>query len=442
MNDTNDDGGIRAWAEQGAAEEALFDGLPPAAPEPSSKPDTTALAIRGGIGEITKALDAFDKIAAELDMLSKKYPKDLVYDLTTVKGRAEATEHRAAYRDRRTLLEKVRVGGKAPVLSLGKDIDARAAKLKADLEAGEKPVHLQIKAYEDAKAAEKQAKIDAEAGRVIAIQEALHDLHMEGEVKAGTPSAQIAERLEAMRVLVLDQAKYQEQMREAEAARALVVSKLTTALDARRYAEAEAAKLEADRAELAELRRLAAEQKRRDDEAAAAKRAADEAAAKLAADAMAEAQRKLAADQEAVRLEAARLAAVAQDHADREAKAARDLANAVELCDNLAATEAIAGDPPMDVGPAVMVSFVSGDPPMGGMENLHASDVTNPAEEATLKLGEICERLGFIVNEAFLRDKLGFARRNTEGRGCLFHESDFPLICGALVRHIHKVIAS
>lgn len=57
------------------------------------------------------------------------------------------------------------------------------------------------------------------------------------------------------------------------------------------------------------------------------------------------------------------------------------------------------------------------------------------ATEPHLRLGQICERLGFDVTADFL-NKLGFAPAARDKAARLYHESDFPLICQALIRHI------
>jgi hypothetical protein len=139
VNDTNDDGGIRAWAEQGAAEEALFDSLPPAEPERKAAPLMD-------MSRVTSALADFERISVCLAELRTKYPPDLVYDVTSKAGMVEAKAHRDAWQEPLRNTEKLRVAAKAPLLDAGRDIDARAKWLTAQLEAGLAPVAAQIKA--------------------------------------------------------------------------------------------------------------------------------------------------------------------------------------------------------------------------------------------------------------------------------------------------------
>jgi predicted phage-related endonuclease len=60
-------------------------------------------------------------------------------------------------------------------------------------------------------------------------------------------------------------------------------------------------------------------------------------------------------------------------------------------------------------------------------------------EPPTLKLGTICDRLGFTVSAAFLADTLGLPPAATDKAAKLYRESDWPRICAALVLHIQGI---
>jgi putative phage-type endonuclease len=60
-------------------------------------------------------------------------------------------------------------------------------------------------------------------------------------------------------------------------------------------------------------------------------------------------------------------------------------------------------------------------------------------EAATLKLGTICERLGFTVTAAFVGEVLGVPHSATDKAARLWRESDFARICQALRRHIAAI---
>lgn len=284
--------------------------------------DNSALAIRKNIAQVETALSEFDKISAGLADLAARYPADLVYDVTTGKGMADAIAHRAAWRDPRINVEKFRKTAKAPVLALGKDIDARAAWLTEQLLLGEAPIDEQIKAEERRKEDAKQAKIAAEFGRVQAIQDAISEIAMDAMVTAGKSSAYIAERIAALRVETLNPATFQEMMPQAVAAQNAAIVKLELAYKAKLHDEAEAEKRAAERAELEELRKAAAAQKAKD--AAAAAEAARIERERIAAEqhAAREAQARLDAEAAEARREADKLAAAqrAQAQAEHEAR--------------------------------------------------------------------------------------------------------------------------
>lgn len=69
-----------------------------------------------------------------------------------------------------------------------------------------------------------------------------------------------------------------------------------------------------------------------------------------------------------------------------------------------------------------------------------AAPVAAPATPPTLKLGQIGERLGFGLTAEFLKS-LGFEPAARDKNALLFHESTFPLICAAIVRHVEAVQA-
>lgn len=63
-----------------------------------------------------------------------------------------------------------------------------------------------------------------------------------------------------------------------------------------------------------------------------------------------------------------------------------------------------------------------------------------PANEpATLNLGAICARLGFTVTAAFMSEQLHIQPAAVDKSARLYRESQWPLICAALTRHIAHV---
>lgn len=398
--------------------------------------DKNALTIRGNISKVETALTEFDRISAGLAELRERFPSDLVYDVTTTKGMAEAIAHRAAWRDPRITVEKFRKTAKAPVLALGKDIDARAAWLTEQLEAGEAPIDEQIQAELRRKEAEKQAKINAEFGRVSAIQDAIAEIHMDVMSASGGPSSVIRARLDELRAAVLDPAVFQEQMQQAEAARTAGVAKLELALKAKLHDEAEAARVAAERAELAELRRQAAEQKERDRVAAEAAAAEARQKAALVA-ALHEAESRRLREQAAKQAERDRQAAERQAALDRrEADMQAREAAAAEAARKAAEPRPVAEAPVETLYPMQLVDAVHEVPAVA------AASVPAPTEAPTLTLGEIQSRLAPVSITAQGLVDLGFPHAGTRGAAKLYDERKFGAMCDAISALVLKAKVS
>jgi hypothetical protein len=72
---------------------------------------------------------------------------------------------------------------------------------------------------------------------------------------------------------------------------------------------------------------------------------------------------------------------------------------------------------------------------------LPSSAIVSAKGTATLRLGQINERLAPITLTAEGLAMLGFKHATTEKSAKLYFESDFEGICGALIRHIEKAAA-
>lgn len=285
-----------------------------------------AATIRTDLAKVETALAEYDKVSAGLAALYEQFPVDLVYDVTTTAGLAEATAHRAAYRDPRIDVEKMRKVAKAPVTAIGKNIDARAAWITAKLKLGEDPADAQIKAEENRRAKIKADKEAAEYGRVLAITEAIAEIALDAQIASTKSSQYIADTLDELRTTELDKLVFQEMIANAVAARDAAIAKLELAFKAKRFdeqqdearkeverqrvanqaaADAERARVaEANRIEAARLAEVAAQQ------AAQLKLIADGMAALAKAQKDADDRKAAEAQVEAARLETARIAAL------------------------------------------------------------------------------------------------------------------------------------
>jgi hypothetical protein len=381
-----------------------------------------ALVLTKSVSQIQAALAELDKIEAALPELEANHPTDLVFDVTTTKGMAEAVAHRAAWRDPRIAVEKYRKTAKSPALLLGKAIDARAASLTERLEAGELPAHEQIKAEEARRAQEKADREAKEFGRVMAMQEAIAEIAMTAIV-AGKTSVEIAARLDTMKATQLDPLVYQEMMPQAQQARIAAIDKLEQGLKAAQWDEAEAARRAAE-AEALRIKREAEDAER------ARVSAAQEAEAKRlqeARDAIAKAEKEAADKLAAERAEFARERAefkAAQEKAAQEL-AARDAQQVLKAEPTTA--DATDRDAPVNTSPSV-----------GSMGAGQPADAV-AIEVATLNAGAICKRLGFVLTVDFIIDELGVEPGLREKRATLWSEAGFRMICDRLAIHIAKV---
>jgi hypothetical protein len=121
----------------------------------------------------------------------------------------------------------------------------------------------------------------------------------------------------------------------------------------------------------------------------------------------------------AAEAEKARKAQEAEVERQRQAEAAR-----------AAAAVQVAAAPPAAPAPAPVVPVRAAAPVPIVVPPPKADD------PITLKLGTVCERLGFTMTAAFVANTLGINQSRTEGAAKLYRESDFPRICAALQRHI------
>lgn len=206
---------------------------------------------------VTGALAEFDRVDSGLASLSATYAS-VVFDVATSKGMDAAKAARAAIREPRYQVEKVRKGAKAPLLAIGKKIDSEAARITARLLELEDPIDLQIKTEESRKEAERQAKIEAERLRVANIQERIAEIRGAVTAAANSPSALILEHRGDIERMTIDES-FAELQASAEAAKAETMAALDD-LHAKALArEEESRRIVAERAELERLRREDAE---------------------------------------------------------------------------------------------------------------------------------------------------------------------------------------
>jgi hypothetical protein len=275
--------------------------------------------------EVTKAVAEFDRVGAGLAELSKQY-KGVVYEVTTPKGMDDAKAARLAVREPRYEIERIRKAAKAPILALGKKLDTEAARITSELLKLEEPIDQQIKAEEERKEREKQAKIEAEQKRVTDLQERVAELRGCQALTPSAGSAFIAQHIADLEKLPVDESLQEFEQQGADA-KAAGLARLRELHAAALTHEAETARIKAEREELARLRkaeeeRQAAERARLAEVERVSRVAREAEAAKQAAE--------LKKEREAQAAETARLRAEQEAEAKRLADAQAELARMQE----------------------------------------------------------------------------------------------------------------
>lgn len=391
------------------------------APAPAvEKTAEIAESITGVHTEVAK----FDAINAGLLALEQAHPLNvIVAAIDTPAGMRAAETAWRAYRNPRLEVEKARKSAKAPVLALGRAIDAFAGQLEARLTIGETHYKAQITAEETRRATVKAEAERKERERIEGLQAGIAKLRGYVERAAGQPAESIQRAIDALDGLAFLADDWQEFLAEAASTRDATVAKL-------RELHAQAVEAEAQRAEAERLRVLAEQQ-----------------AAELAALRAREAAREAAERDE--QEEAARLA---REAAHRESEVAACQAVAAEAQAETAAPAAPTWPPAVAPVSAPMQSMLAApatqDLAALGRQAVQAAEMVDlqraaaAAEPATLKLGAICARLGFTMTAAFVADALDIKPAKVEGVARLYRESDFGRICAALQTHIERVHAT
>lgn len=390
-------------------------------PEPVSVP-ATAVAVYTGMSAL--AVAPLQAMEATLRALAERY-RNVAFDLTTTKGLAEAKAARNELREQgRYAVQRAMSAFKAEANEAKRDIEALAERMVEIVFKTEKTIDAAIKAREAEIEDEKRAKAEAAAKRVAEFEAKISDIRSFLSRARGLPSLRIANGIVILEKMTFPAEAWAEyavpaasvQCETLEAMRALHLETVASELEAQRI---ETQRLENERvaAEQAERQRAldaqAAELKRQQDEIAALRAQAE--AQRLAEEKRVQEQARAAehyAEQAA--------AAEAQTKANAEA----DIQSAKESWQILQpATEAL--------NTAITVELDNTPPPVIEQE---------PAP--TLKLGVICDRLGFKLTEAFIG---GTLRINTKGRdknAVLYQAGDFESICIALIDHINTVQAA
>lgn len=222
----------------------------------------------------------YKPVEAGLATLREKYGS-IVWDVSTGKGLDAARAARAAIREPRYEVERIRKALKAPAIAYGKRIDDEAKRITAALLEIEGPIDsviLEAEAQKERERTEREAK---EQARIEAIHARIADIRALANIRVGVSADAIDKTWSELTDRELVETDFAEFFEQAKRAQGETIQALHLAYEDAHTREQESARLAAEREELAKLRR---EQEERD-RAAAQERAKEEAAAKVARDA-------------------------------------------------------------------------------------------------------------------------------------------------------------
>lgn len=241
--------------------------------------------------------------------------ENVVHDVATPKGLELAKKDRAECRSLRLRVEEARVAEKADALAYGRKVDSEAKRLTGIIAPQEESYDAQIKAEEQRREAERQAKIEAERQRVASIRNLIDAMKRSAAEAISMNAAQVEAVLRdlvAADPATVEATVYCEFKDEAIAAHAGALDFLRELHAKKVQQEEEAAQLARDRAELAEQ------------QAAQAKR---EHEAKIER----EVQERAEAEARAERERQEKIAKEAKERADREQREREDAARRQQL---------------------------------------------------------------------------------------------------------------
>jgi len=360
------------------------------------------------------------------------------YDITTPKGLQLAKDRRLAVREVRYQIPHTVKARKAELKEVGEALEAEAERITAELMAIEKPHDDKIKAREQQLADEKAERERIAAERAAAQANGIAAIRA-FVARANAPdmtAERLASGIKALGEMTFPADAWLDPVAAANA-QCETLDTLRTIHAMLTEREAAAARLEAQRIENERLAaELAAQQRQLDEQQAELDRQAQEQRQRLEREAAeAERQRRETAEAEARQraedeAERNRLAELEARRLQEVTTAAKSMADAIaQPAAPIALTpEVSAAAPAEPVKPVITVDLDTTPPP------------PPPAAEepATLKLGTICERLGFSLTEAFIAG-LGIERRGTDKRAVLYRESDWPAIKAALITKLQEL---
>ena len=149
------------------------------------------------------ALQEIDKVAGGIATLTEKYG-GVVFAVDTPKGLAEAKAARAAIREPRFEVERVRKATASDLKKIASAVNERAASITEAIRAIEDPIDTQVKAEEDRREAEREEKRQAEVTRIAGMNARLDNLRNEPVNAVGASAAELQAAIDRVAADQLD----------------------------------------------------------------------------------------------------------------------------------------------------------------------------------------------------------------------------------------------
>lgn len=355
-----------------------------------------------------RAAIALDAPAHEVSLRKLVEESKTITDIKTVDGRMQCHGALMTLKNARIAIEKACKMAREDATAFSKAIITEEKRLIDITVPEENRLQALRDKWDAEREAERQAKIETERQRVASIRKRIENIQSLPLQAIGKTEQHVYGMLEFL-LNMEDDGSYDEFAPDFVKARKESLDALETILQEKKAAAAEAERqrqeaerIKAERAELEKLRAEVEARRLEDERNATAEREAEEAA------------RRAAQEKQDTELEAQRAEFMRQIEEDEK--------RALLAVKKEEAQEAIQNE---TLEKTLLAAGVS------------AEEIANDSKP-TLRLGQICDRLGFTVTADFLH-RLGFEPAAREKAALLFHEQDFPRICVALIDHIRFI---
>lgn len=409
----------------------IDESMVPATTEPTQPPKTSTLA--------EAVVAQFKAIEPGMLALRERY-RDVAFDVSTLKGLGEAKAARHELREQgRFAVQRSVDRVKKDVNGLKRLMETEADRLIAITKPTEDAIHSLIEKREAELEEQRQAKAKAEAERKQRLEGGIATIRSYAQRAVGLPSARIAAGIQSLKDMVFDREDWAEYHAQVEQARAETLETLQGMLERTLSQEAEAKRLEEERAELERQRKEIEE---------ARQRAEDQRSEMVVLPSADQHSQESACSTQAGRQDDSPLAAErrgghAEDCEDLPGVAPGPLhpitPNAEESGSSPGDAQA-AGEAPLSCASAIPEApngmVVAGDEGAAAQGVLRAAD---PVDSKMITLGAIKELIAPVSIDAAGLAALGFDPVSTQKSAKLYRERDFPKIVEAMIRHLGGV---